>query len=190
MQLKSVPQNINTLLNIFFQHLQKKTNYIGHISNLQCGFEKWLQLEFIFWAIKEFGLNPLNTDKNYKDGIGVEHYTEIVSSNRNWKLIDIWLNVKKDFFYYIEFKSIIKDWNEEKQVFSWIDDFKLLQKIDKEAYSPFGIASVLFGTSKTKWTQYKWESFVNNFIIHKEVPVKPYFKIIDQLGIAVIECQY
>lgn len=188
MACKTVPKDIICLLENFFNHLNNKSKDILHISNLQCGFEKWLQLEFIVWAIKEYGLQPLNTRNNYRHGIGVEHYTEINSCNRNWKLIDIWLNPVKNKFYYIEFKSIVKDWNEEKQVTSWIDDFGILQRIDK-SYMPYGIASVLFGSAKENWDISKWKRFVLKRS-YKSFPVKPFFKALGQIGVAVLSKQY
>lgn len=185
---KSVPANIKYLIVNFYKHLEIKSKDIVHISNLQCGFEKWLQLEFIFWAIKEYGLSPLNIGKNYRHGIGVEHYTELNSPNRNWKMIDIWLNPIKNKFYYIEFKSIVKDWNEEKQISSWVDDYKNLQLIHK-SYAPFGIASVLFGSAKEEWGISNWKEFVIKRM-QKSFSVKPFFKTFGQLGMALLYKQY
>jgi len=160
MKSKEVFKNVkikNLICNFFKYIINCKSNEISHIANLQCGFEKWLQLEFVFWFIKKYNnLSKLNED------IGVERKMNINSSNR--KTIDIWLRTTKNKYYYIEFKSIVEGWNEKKQISSWIKDFKLLQRIPKEEpYFPSGIASILFGSSKNEWES-KWKDF-KKFVI-------------------------
>jgi hypothetical protein len=192
MASKTIPKNILDVINDFFQHLGKKSKDIVHIANLQCGFEKWLQLEFIFWAINKFNLIPMNVGNNHKNnyrhGIGIEHYTELESPNRKWKMIDIWVNPIKNKFYYIEFKSIVKDWNEGKQISSWVDDFNNLQLIHED-YEPFGVASVLFGTTQNDWKEPKWEEYIKERMLIS-FPTKPFFETNGQLGVAILHKQY
>ena len=184
MQQPKIALQIDELIDRFILNLEKRKIDITHISNLQCGFEKWMQLEFIIWAINEYNLNPLNPEET---GIGVEHFTKIIPPSRNWKIIDIWVGAKEKGFFYIEFKSTVKGWNTEKQISSWIDDFIILSNIHSD-YKPYGIASVLFGSATEKWTDLSWKDFVVKRMYKSSIPT-PNFKKIGNLGIAILSKQ-
>ena len=190
----SVPVKIVELISAFANHLQtdfpknnSKKSPFEHIADLRAGFEGWIKIEFVLWAISKYGLNPLDSGDKGTHGIGIEESVALCGK-RHSKNVDIWLYVGKKGTHYIELKSLVKDYNEFKQVGSWITDFIHLKNMSEKQY-PIGVASVLFATSGSdeKWTPATWKKYLINFTSKFNISKIDYLEIItDKIAIAAL----
>jgi|SRR5271157_1979353 len=183
---KQVPLKILDVIHSFInEHLETKKKELAGIAALRCGFEKWMQLEFVIWAMGEYELNPRHDRDDDTDGIGLEHTTVINKLPRHWKTVDVWLHARGEGTYYIEMKSMVEGWNMEKQISSWVEDFRILNNIRKDYY-PHGVASILFGSQgdSDRWTKESWKEFVNERI--KTSGLQPSCEVIGSIGIAIL----
>lgn len=166
----------------YLRYLRKnRNNEIEYITALSNGFEDWLKFEFCIMCAK-------NTKWFWKPKIdyGFEYSARLKNrcSRHESKIIDIWTRGKKrNHWHYIEFKDVFKKYNQKNQVYSWIDDFEILQNNLKKNENVDGKASLIFGVG---FEEDSWKKSINSRVPKKYKSHLHLFKNVSTLSCAAL----